>query len=174
VDENRKIIVLRLGHRPFRDKRVTSHVGLVARAFGADGLLLTVEDEGLLRSLEDVKDRWGGEFFVKVVSNWRGYLRRWRGSVVHLTMYGSPVYDKINEIRTLESDILVIVGAEKVPPDAYKRAQYNISISTQPHSEVSALAIFLDRFFSGEELKKDFKGRTRIQPSGGGKKLIVE
>ncbi|TLZ95287.1 MAG: tRNA (cytidine(56)-2'-O)-methyltransferase, partial [Methanobacteriota archaeon] len=29
------ITVLRLGHRPARDKRVTTHVALTARAFGA-------------------------------------------------------------------------------------------------------------------------------------------
>ncbi|MHC1579644.1 MAG: tRNA (cytidine(56)-2'-O)-methyltransferase, partial [Candidatus Alkanophagales archaeon] len=27
-----EVVVLRLGHRPERDKRVTTHVGLVARA----------------------------------------------------------------------------------------------------------------------------------------------
>ncbi|MCC6052717.1 MAG: tRNA (cytidine(56)-2'-O)-methyltransferase, partial [Desulfurococcaceae archaeon] len=36
----RKIYVLRYGHRPERDKRVTTHVALVARAFGASGFIL--------------------------------------------------------------------------------------------------------------------------------------
>ncbi|MCG7848715.1 MAG: tRNA (cytidine(56)-2'-O)-methyltransferase, partial [ANME-2 cluster archaeon] len=31
------IVVLRLGHRPERDQRVTTHVGLTARALGASG-----------------------------------------------------------------------------------------------------------------------------------------
>ena len=34
--------VLRLGHRRERDKRITSHLGLTARAFGADEVFLAV------------------------------------------------------------------------------------------------------------------------------------
>ena len=41
------ITVLRLGHRKGRDKRITTHVGLVARAFGADELLISTKDEGI-------------------------------------------------------------------------------------------------------------------------------
>ena len=37
------IVVLRLGHRPERDARVTTHVGLTARALGASGMLLILE-----------------------------------------------------------------------------------------------------------------------------------
>ena len=35
-----KVYVLRIGHRPGRDKRITTHVALVARAFGANGFIL--------------------------------------------------------------------------------------------------------------------------------------
>ncbi len=174
MTKRNRVVVLRLGHRPFRDKRVTTHVGLVARSFGADGLVISVEDEIIIKSLEGIKDRWGGDFFVKVESNWRRYLKSWKGHVVHLTMYGLPVENVIEEIRSIDDDILVVVGAEKVPPDVYKLANYNISIGSQPHSEISALAIFLDRFFKGGQLKKDFKGKTKIIPSGEGKKTVVE
>jgi tRNA (cytidine56-2'-O)-methyltransferase len=34
----RRITVLRLSHRVGRDERVTTHVGLTARAFGASGI----------------------------------------------------------------------------------------------------------------------------------------
>ncbi|MFQ5887742.1 MAG: tRNA (cytidine(56)-2'-O)-methyltransferase [Candidatus Hydrothermarchaeales archaeon] len=169
-----KVLVLRLGHRPLRDKRITTHVGLVARSFGADGLILTVDDESVVESIEDVKERWGGEFFVKVVNDWRRYLKSWGGVVVHLTMYGMPVDEKIDEIRRADSNVLVVVGAEKVPPEVYKLAHYNIAVGLQPHSEVAAIAIFLDRYFKGEQLEKDFKGRTRIIPSGDGKRAVIE
>ena len=36
-----RISVLRLGHRIERDKRITSHLGLTARAFGADEIILS-------------------------------------------------------------------------------------------------------------------------------------
>ena len=38
-----EIVVLRLGHRLERDKRVTTHVGLVGRALGARGMLLAAK-----------------------------------------------------------------------------------------------------------------------------------
>ena len=34
------IIVLRIGHRIGRDKRITTHVALVARAFGANKIII--------------------------------------------------------------------------------------------------------------------------------------
>jgi tRNA (cytidine56-2'-O)-methyltransferase len=89
-------------------------------------------------------------------------------------MYGKPVDEVIEDVRTAENDVVVVVGAEKVPPDIYKLADYNVSVGSQPHSEVSALSIFLDRYYKGTELKKDFKGRTRIIPSGEGKNVEVE
>lgn len=171
--KRKKIIVLRLGHRPFRDKRVTTHVGLVARAFGANGLLLSVEDDGLIESLKDVIDRWGGDFSVKAVKDWRDYLKNWKGLIVHLTMYGGSVDDKIEEIRETTEDILVVVGAEKVPPDVFKRAHHNISVGSQPHSEIAALAIFLDRFYRGQQLKRKFRGKMEIIPSDDGKKVVL-
>ena len=36
-----RVTVLRLGHRRERDKRITSHLGLTARAFGADQIVLS-------------------------------------------------------------------------------------------------------------------------------------
>ena len=41
-----KIVVLRWGHRPQRDQRLTTHVALIARVFGAHGFLLSdIEDK---------------------------------------------------------------------------------------------------------------------------------
>ena len=93
------IVVLRLGHRPERDKRITTHVCLVARAFGADGIIIAAEeDEKLRRSVEDIVARWGGPFFIRFTTKWRDELRKWKGKIVHLTMYGIPVDEIIEEI----------------------------------------------------------------------------
>ena len=51
---------MRIGHRPERDKRITTHVGLVARAFGAEEMLLSGRDSHVEESLADVAERWGG------------------------------------------------------------------------------------------------------------------
>ena len=166
------IVVLRLGHRKNRDKRITTHVCLVARAFGADACIIAGEkDEKLIASVEDVTRRWGGDFKVSYERNWRKLIKEFKGKKVHLTMYGIPVQDKIREIRK-HKDLLIIVGAEKVPREVYELVDYNIAITNQPHSEVAALAIFLHEYFCGRELEKRFDGKLKIIPQEKGKKVI--
>lgn len=169
------IVILRLGHRRERDKRATTHVGLAARALGASGIILCGEkDEKVEESLVNVTLKWGGKFDVSYCREWKGVLREWkeRGVIVHLTMYGEPIQKKMEQIRKEGKDILVVVGSEKVPPAVYGLADYNVAVSSQPHSEVAALAIFLDRFFEGQELEMDFGGEVRILPSKRGKSVI--
>ena len=87
-------------------------------------------------------------------------------------MYGLPLDEVMEEIVFRDEDILVIVGAGKVPGDIYNLVDYNISIGTQPHSEISALAVFLDRLYKGKELDRDFNGKLRVIPSQRSKKFV--
>jgi len=172
-----KIYVLRLGHRPERDKRITTHVALVARAFGANGFILaSVVDNKILESIRKVLDKWGGLMHIEMGVDPYEYVREWKsngGLIVHLTMYGLHIDNVIDKIRDSGRDILIIVGAEKVPRFFYNIADWNIAITNQPHSEVAALAIFLDKFFMGEELNKNFENpEVKIIPQEKGKKLI--
>jgi len=166
------VVILRIGHRPERDQRVTTHVGLTARALGAQGMYLAASDKGVVQSIRDVVDRWGGDFFCQDNVKWRSCIRDWKeqgGTVIHLTMYGLNLPEVIGEIRN-HRKILVIVGAEKVPGEIFGLADYNVAVTSQPHSEISSLALFLDHFFSGQELKNEFCGaRIRIIPSRAGK-----
>ena len=163
-----EVYVLRLGHRPERDKRISTHVALTARAFGAKGIYFDRYDEKVFESVKDVARRWGGEFFIEHV-NWRKFLKEFDGVKVHLTMYGVPLPEKLDELRNFEK-ILVIVGAEKVPPEVYEIADYNISIGNQPHSEVAALAVFLDRLLDGEVFRLKFENaEIELVPSERGK-----
>ena len=169
-----RVAVLRLGHRPERDKRITTHVGLVSRAFGAKEMLLTGRDPSVEESLADVVERWGGDFCLKTDVSWKGEVVRWKeagGKVVHLTMYGSRMLNVIDEIRT-HDNILVVVGAEKVPAEMYDLADWNVAVGSQPHSEVAALAVFLDHLMEGQELNKDFDGGLKIIPSPRGKQVV--
>ena len=152
---NMKVVVLRLGHRYLRDKRVSTHVALVARAFGANGVVMSARDESVEESIRKITERWGGEFFV-AHEDWKKFIKSWGGIVVHLTMYGLPVEDAIEEIRKEKKDVLIVVGSKKVPGEVFKLAHYNIAVTNQPHSEVAALALFLDRLFEGKELKEGF------------------
>lgn len=170
--------MLRLGHRPGRDKRVTTHVGLVARAFGASGIAIAgVRDESVVKSLLKVRDLWGcRDFSIEDGVDPVEYIERWKrsnGVVVHLTMYGVHVDDVIEQIRSLGRDILVIVGAEKVPRVFYELADFNVAIGHQPHSEVAALAVFLDRLFGGKELRLICPdAKLYVVPQQRGKKVV--
>jgi tRNA (cytidine56-2'-O)-methyltransferase len=135
----------------------------VARALGADAVIIDRKDDTLKATVDHVTEQWGGTFSVKFQS-WRAVLDKWTGTVVHLTMYGLPLEEKIAEIRKLDP-LLVVVGAEKVPREVFNTADYNISVTNQPHSEVAALALFLDRYFQGTELQEDFNGNLKIIPS---------
>jgi tRNA (cytidine56-2'-O)-methyltransferase len=166
------ITVLRIGHRPQRDKRITTHVALVARAFGADRIVISEEDERIRETISSVVSSWGGSFSVEFQS-WRSFLSSFSGTVVHLTMYGMPFEEPMDEIRHAPGDLCIVVGAEKVPPELYQRAAYNLAVGNQPHSEVSALALFLDRYFQGREFSRDYPGaQLRIEPSAHGKNVV--
>ncbi len=155
-----QIVVNRLGHRPERDQRMTTHVGLTARAFGANGMLIAAQDRSIEKNIDDITRRWGGKFFVRSGIKWKNEVMEWKGRggrVCHLTMYGINLPDVIDDVHAA-GDILVVVGAEKVPAEIYSMADWNIAIGNQPHSEVAALAIFLDRLQKGRELSRVFEG----------------
>ena len=166
------ITVLRIGHRPQRDKRITTHVALVARAFGADRIVITTKDEKIEKTVKDIVQRFGGNFEILSGVPLKKAIKDFKGTIVHLTMYGLPVDDVIPKISKNEN-LMVIVGAEKVPKEIYEIADFNVGAGNQPHSEVAALAIFLDRFFEGEELKRDFENaKMKVIPQERGKKVI--
>ncbi|NQE45914.1 tRNA (cytidine(56)-2'-O)-methyltransferase [ANME-1 cluster archaeon GoMg2] len=172
-----EIVVLRLGHRPERDKRITTHVGLVGRALGAKGMLLASNDKGIERSIREVTRNWGGDFFVKTGVNWREEVTKWKqggGKVCHLTMYGENILDVIGELRESAEKIMVVVGAEKVPYEVFEAADWNIAVGNQPHSEIAALALFLDYLQQGKELKAKFAdAKLEIVPQRRGKEMKV-
>ncbi len=141
--------VLRMGHRAQRDKRVTTHVALTAMALGASGITLSgEEDPGVLRSVQEARDRWAPGFEVRYRRSWREVIQEARSSgcaVVHLTMYGIELRHLLDGLRALIASrgVLVVVGAEKVPREVYEMADLNVAVTHLPHSEVAALAVFL-------------------------------
>jgi tRNA (cytidine56-2'-O)-methyltransferase len=171
----KKIVILRLGHRPQRDKRITTHVGLTARAFGAEGMLLASEDSKLAENINDVSARWGGDFYVKNDVNWKSEIRKWKdegGKVCHLSMYGVNLPDAVAQISQCEK-LMIVVGAEKVPFEIYELADWNVAVGNQPHSEVAAVAVTLDRIATTDPLRNEFQGgELTIVPEKCGKKVI--
>lgn len=175
-----KVVVLRWGHRPQRDARLTTHVALAARALGADGLVLTdIEDRKIEETVGKVTESWGGQFFLEMGIPWKKAVKDWKakgGIAVHLTAYGENIQksDVLLRIRRMKKPILVIVGCQKVPGEFYSQevSDFNVAIGNQPHSECASLAIFLDRLFEGKELEKAFdEARMKIVPRKRGKRI---
>jgi len=174
MQDSPEVVVLRLGHRPGRDDRMTTHVALTARALGADRAVLVGETTQAAETVEDITDRFGGPFEVTVTDSYRPTLEDWEGPVVHLTMYGEPVEEVTPEIRAnhVEAPVLVVVGAGKVDFEVYDRADWNVGVTNQPHSEVAALAVFLDRLFEGDELDREWEDADRrVVPKATGKRV---
>ena len=165
------INILRIGHRISRDKRITTHVALVARAFGADRIFIDTKDNKIEDTIRFTCRRFGGNFKIKTGIDTKNFIKNWDGTKVHLTMYGEELEKTIKKIDK-NKDLLIIVGAEKVPSHIYEMADFNISIGNQPHSEVAALAIFLDRYTNGMWEKIRFNGKIEILPCNKGKKVV--
>ncbi len=176
------VFVLRWGHRPQRDVRLTTHVALAARALGASGFILSdVSDPRIEESVVKVMKHWGGSFSFEMGTPWKKAVHDWKekdGIVTHLTIYGENIQtsDVLTRIKKLKKNVLVIVGSQKVPGEFYSAqvSDFNVSIGNQPHSECSALAVFLDRFFEGKEIAKTFNNaKVQVVPKQRGKEVKI-
>lgn len=174
-----KVFVLRWGHR-HRDERLTTHVALTARALGASGFILAdIRDEKIKETINKVVNQWGGPFSFEMNIPWKQAVDNWKaknGVVVHLTAYGENIQssDVMQRIKAARKDVLVIVGSQKVPSEFFSEevSDFNAAIGNQPHSECSSLAVFLDRFFEGQGLLKNFEeAKIKIIPQAHGKKV---
>lgn len=184
------LYVLRLGHRLPRDERISTHVALVARAFGADGIIYTGQhDGGLESSVSRIAEHWGGPFSIRYEKNPLKVIRDRKADgyvLIHLTMYGLPLAEVLGSPSWVlcfgpkpnpsHTKLLVVVGGEQVPGEIYAVADYNVAVTSQPHSEVAALAVFLDRLNGGKALEREwdgrFRGKIKIVPGEKGKKTV--
>tara|TARA_B100000614_G_scaffold262677_1_gene297604 strand:- start:2861 stop:3481 length:621 start_codon:yes stop_codon:yes gene_type:complete len=173
------VIILRLGYRLGRDPRITTHLALVARALGANKFLFSGdEDKRLSENINSVNERFGGEMVVGHLKSPMAWLKKFvregvdgslPGTAVHLTMYGAP-YQNVTPTIRRDRPLVVIVGGAKVPSEVFQISQYNLAVGNQPHSEVAALALFLDGWYgTGSISRKMDGGELIINPSNHGK-----
>lgn len=144
-------------------------MALAARAFGADSIHIDTPDAKLEDTVKRVVEQFGGDFVVRTGVSPKGMIKHFKGCTVHLTMYGMTLESVLDEIP--DDDILVVVGSEKVPGYVFNMANFNVSVTDQPHSEVSALAIFLDRVAKGSSSERFRGAKMRILPSRRYKKV---
>ena len=171
------IEVVRIGQRLVRDDRVTTHVALVARAFGAERIFMSEVNPEIKETIEKINKTWGGKFEIEFIDKWKSIVKKKKDDnfkIVHLSMYGQNI-NKIQEVLSKEENLLIVVGAEKVPREIYELADYNVGLGSQPHSEISALAILLDRIHKGKQFEKEFPDAIRrIIPTKNGKNVQVK
>ncbi|MFB6134184.1 MAG: tRNA (cytidine(56)-2'-O)-methyltransferase [Halanaeroarchaeum sp.] len=175
MSDRPELAVLRLGHRPGRDDRMTTHVGLTARALGADRVIYPSNATDAVETVTDITNRFGGPFAVERTDERHATIADWEGAVVHLTMYGERIQAVQDSIRAThgERPLLLVVGSEKVPFSVYEAADWNIAVTNQPHSEVASLAVFLDRLFDGDELEREWRdAEQRVVPRETGKEVV--
>lgn len=171
------IEVVRIGQRLVRDDRVTTHVALVSRGFGAEKIYMTEVNPEIRDTIEKINNTWGGNFKIEFIEKWKSIVKKKKDEgfkIVHLSMYGESINDAQKEIQN-EKNLLVVVGAEKVPREIYELADYNVGVGSQPHSEISALAILLDRIQEGKQFEKEFpNAKRKIIPTKKGKNVQVK
>lgn len=172
-----KAEVLRLGNRYVRDRRTSTHLFLTARALGVTKVTYSGQrDEKMEDRIGKLAVTWGGSFKIEYKVDWESVINKWKNKgseVIHLTVYGLPIQNVISEVKKNAKDKLIIVGGAKVPKSVYRVSDWNISITSQPHSEISALSIFLHELFEGRELAKPFSNaKLSIIPQPMGKKVL--
>jgi len=131
-------------------------------------------------TIEKITKNWGGTFNFSMGIPFKNAVNEWRknnGIIVHLTAYGENIEtsDILNRIKSHKKDIMLIVGSKKVHSEFYSEriSDYNLAIGNQPHSEIAALAVFLDRIYEGKELNKTFQNsKLKILPSKRRKTII--
>ncbi len=168
-----QIEVLRLNHRIGRDPRISTHVALTARAFGASRIYYSGDKDGKMEeTINKITNNFGGNFQIEHIKEDLNLVKDKKKKgflVLHLTVYGLAIQHEIKNLQK-HKKILVIIGGEKVEPEFYRFADYNLAITNQPHSEVAALAVFLHEYFHGEELEKPFSNsKLEIMPNKNSK-----
>ncbi len=155
-------------------------MALTARALCASGFILAdVEDAHIEETVTKITRLGAETSTLKWEHLGRRAVRDWKakgGIIVHLTAYGENIQtsDVIGRIKAAGKDVMLLVGSQKVPGEFYSDevSDFNVAVGNQPHSECSALAIFLDRYFEGKELAKPFeKAKITIVPKERGKEI---
>src|SRR3989338_1147566 len=106
------IEVLRLNHRIARDKRISTHVALTARAFGAGKIYYSGDkDSNLDNSVNKITEKFGGPFKIEHTENGIKLLKEKNNNgffIVHLTVYGKDFKKYQNKVKNKNMIIVVV------------------------------------------------------------------
>jgi tRNA (cytidine56-2'-O)-methyltransferase len=142
-------------------------IALTARAFGASEVVYTSDkDQKLIRQIKNIVNKWGGVFSINFVKNWKKYIEEKKNyKTIYLTMYGKSLNSTNSFVRDYKN-LLIIVSSIDINKSIFQIADFNISITNQPHCEASSIAVFLHHFYEGRELAIHFENaKYKIVPS---------
>ena len=152
-------------------REVITDICMTSRAFGASKVAFTCgEDRKVAGAMRKVSKEWGGKFSIMFNADYKEMLN---GSpnykTVFLTQYGIPVEKAKHSIRTYKNMMVVVALSDSYTKKLIDAADFNISITSQPHSSTSAVAVFLHTYFNGRENAMQFENAmTKVLPSEHG------
>ena len=102
------IEVVRIGQRVVRDDRVTTHVALVSRGFGAERIYMTEVNPEIKDTVDKINKTWGGDFKIEFIDKWKTIVKQKKEEgfkIVHLSMYGQKASmrfkERISEVKKI-------------------------------------------------------------------------
>lgn len=144
---------------------------LTARALGASEItFIGKRDSKILKYMDKINYNWGGRFKVSFVKSLKEVMKNSiKYTKICLTRYGTPLQDKMYTLKTYKNIVLIVPVRQKIADTVKDFTDFNISISSQPHTAAAAIAIFLHEFYSGRELAMHFENaKYRLVPSERG------
>lgn len=134
---------------------------LASRAFGANAVIFTTTDKKSMNKMkrlcQSVSKEWGGTFNIQFISNWKTFIPKKKNyKSIYLTRYGIGITEKEYELRTYKNILLILSVSENIK-ELYNIADFNISITHQPHTIISAIVAFLSVYYHGRELALHFE-----------------
>ncbi|MDE1870660.1 MAG: tRNA (cytidine(56)-2'-O)-methyltransferase [Candidatus Micrarchaeota archaeon] len=133
---------------------------LTSRALGASEITFVgIADRKILGYVSKLNKNWGGRFRVNFAKSHRELLAPSSKYIkVYLTRYGVPLHEKKYSLKTYRNILLIVTLKDNdKAKQVHKLADFNISVSSQPHCSSAAIAIFLHEFYNGRELAMHFE-----------------
>jgi tRNA (cytidine56-2'-O)-methyltransferase len=149
------ISILAIGKSPYQ---TNLDLCLTARALGASEITFVGDkDTRLIRYINNLNKNWGGKFKVQFAKSYKEALKSdTKYKKVYLTRYGNPLQTKSYMLKTYKNLVLIVTLKDEMEA-IQKLADFNISVSSQPHCSSAAVAIFLHEFYNGRELAMHFE-----------------
>ena len=149
-------------------------IALTARAFGASEITVNLKEQRnkshITKYFKEINNDWGSNFKVSFTNNWMDLIKEHNNNykTIYLTKYGDSIKKKEYVISTYKNILLIVSTTDDIK-ELYDMADFNISLTTQPHTIISSIAVFLNMYYKGRELAMHFENaKYKIMPETHG------